>query len=93
MQPSKLSKFLGAGVIAVGLAVLPAMLPASAQTSGGSTGGSDAGGTYSTRQDRHTNYGWLGLIGLAGLAGLRRRHKSTTYRDPAYQDPTIGTRR
>jgi LPXTG-motif cell wall-anchored protein len=103
MKRSDLSKAIGAGIIAAGLALAPAHLPASAQTdtTGGTTGGtnntttttsgSDVAGT-GTNQD--FDWGWLGLIGLSGLLGLipRKReenvHYTTTTGD---RDPAVRT--
>ena len=33
----------------------------------------DSNETRNGTQERHHNYGWIGLIGLAGLVGLRRQ--------------------
>ena len=96
MKRSDLSKAIGAGIIAAGLALAPAHLPASAQTdtTGGTnnttttTTGSDVAGTET---DRDFDWGWLGLLGLSGLFGLipRKREENVRYttttgdRDPA----------
>jgi MYXO-CTERM domain-containing protein len=96
MKNSKLSKLLGAGALAIGLATLPTVLPASAQSSGSDTGsGTSAPSTQTTENNRDDSpdLGWLGLLGLAGLAGLRRKPDTAAYRDPAYQDPNVEVRR
>ena len=96
MKRSDLSKAIGAGIIAAGLAIAPAHLPASAQTdtTGGTnnttttTTGSDVAGADT---DRDFDWGWLGLLGLSGLLGLipRKREENVRYttttgdRDPA----------
>src|SRR6476661_2103347 len=96
MKRSDLSKAIGAGIIAAGLALAPAHLPASAQTdtTGGTnnttttTTGSDVAGADA---DRDFDWGWLGLLGLSGLFGLipRKREENVRYttttgdRDPA----------
>ncbi len=87
MKLSNLSKAVGAGVLTLGLAVLP-LIPTSAQTNSETT--SPAAGTTEGQAmnsgetgDRDFDWGWLGLIGLAGLAGLsRKREEPTRYRDP-----------
>lgn len=95
MKRSDLSKAIGAGIIAAGLAIAPAHLPASAQTD--TTGGTNSTTTTTTprsdvdtENDRDFDWGWLGLLGLSGLLGLipkKReetvRHTTTTDRDPA----------
>ena len=96
MKRSDLSKAIGAGIIAAGLALAPAHLPASAQTD--TTGGTSNTTTTTTGSDvatadadRDFDWGWLGLLGLSGLLGLiprkreeNVRHTTTTGdRDPA----------
>ena len=96
MKRSDLSKAIGAGIIAAGLALAPAHLPASAQTD--TTGGTNNTTTTTTGSDvatadadRDFDWGWLGLLGLSGLLGLiprkreeNVRHTTTTGdRDPA----------
>lgn len=95
MKHSNLSKFVGAGVLTLSMAILPLTLPASAQTGTGSdtteTAPSTTGDNMQSQGseaaetgDRDFDWGWLGLIGLAGLAGLaRKREEPTRYRDPA----------
>ncbi|MBD1828343.1 WGxxGxxG-CTERM domain-containing protein [Microcoleus vaginatus GB1-A2] len=98
MKRSDLSKAIGAGIIAAGLAIAPAHLPASAQTD--TTGGTNNTTTTTTtpgsdvataETDRDFDWGWLGLLGLSGLLGLipRKREENVRYttttgdRDPA----------
>ncbi len=96
MKRSDLSKAIGAGIIAAGLAIAPAHLPASAQTDPApGTNSRDTTTTTTTPRsdtDRDFDWGWLGLLGLSGLFGLMpRKHeenvRSTTttgdHRDPA----------
>ena len=98
MKRSDLSKAIGAGIIAAGLALAPAHLPASAQTdtTGGTTGGTNSTTTTTSGSDvagtnQDFDWGWLGLIGLSGLLGLipRKREENVRYttttgdRDPA----------
>ena len=81
MKCSDLSKAIGAGIIAAGLALAPAHLPASAQTdiTGGTTGGANSTTTTTTPgsdvaspdADRDFDWGWLALLGLFwGFVGL-----------------------
>jgi len=88
MNFPKISKFLGAGVIAVSVATVPFNLPASAQ----SNTAPDTTTTTTTQQgvdntnsdsDNDFDWGWLGLLGLAGLAGLagRKRPDEVHYSD------------
>ena len=97
MKRSDLSKAIGAGIIATGLALAPAHLPASAQTD--TTGGTNSTTTTTSPRsdvssadtDRDFDWGWLGLLSLSGLAGLipRKREENVRYttttgdRDPA----------
>jgi hypothetical protein len=75
MKCSDLSKAIGAGIIAAGLALAPAHLPASAQTD--ITGGTNTTTTTTTLgsdvasadADRDFDWGDLGL-GLLGFVGL-----------------------
>jgi len=92
MQRSTLSKFVGAGFVALGLTLAPLSLSASAQ---GTTTNDPAttldqnttppGERVATEQgDRDFDWGWLGLLGLIGLAGLKggKKHDdSAGYRD------------
>jgi MYXO-CTERM domain-containing protein len=70
-----MNKFIRAWVLALSFIALPLTLSVSAQT------GTDRGGTgnttpaQTTRDDRDTDWGWIGLLGLAGLAGLLRRRE------------------
>jgi LPXTG-motif cell wall-anchored protein len=101
MKSSKFSKFVGAGVIAASLAVVPLTLPAHAQTNApnNATGTStqrnsnvDATGPISKNTDRDSNnLGWFGLLGLAGLAGLagKKRREEVHH---VNNDPNVGVR-
>ncbi len=97
MKFSKVSKFIGAGVIAASLAVVPLTLPAHAQsnTSGTSTqrsGNVNATGPIpdNTNRDRKNDLGWFGLIGLAGLAGLAgKKHRETVHHTSSNPDVVV----
>ncbi|MEG3876170.1 WGxxGxxG family protein [Microcoleus sp. herbarium7] len=99
MKRSDLSKAIGAGIIAAGLAIAPAHLPASAQTntapgtnSTTTTTTTPSSDVYNAETDRDFDWGWLGLLGLSGLLGLmpKKREENVRYtttttgeRDPA----------
>ncbi|MEG3845667.1 WGxxGxxG family protein [Microcoleus sp. herbarium19] len=99
MKRSDLSKAIGAGIIAAGLAIAPAHLPASAQTntapgtnSTTTTTTTPRSDVYNAETDRDFDWGWLGLLGLSGLLGLmpKKREENVRYtttttgeRDPA----------
>jgi hypothetical protein len=105
MKCSDLSKVIGAGIIAAGLALAPAHLPASAQTdtTGGTTGGTNSTTTTTTpgsadvasaETDRDFDWGWLGLLGLSGLFGLipRKREENVRYTTTTGdRDPAVRT--
>ncbi len=104
MKRSDLSKAIGAGIIAAGLALAPAHLPASAQTdlTGGTTGGANSTTTTTTPgsdvasadADRDFDWGWLGLLGLSGLLGLipRKREENVRYTTTTGdRDPAVRT--
>jgi len=105
MKRSDLSKAIGAGIIAAGLALAPAHLPASAQTdtTGGTTGGTNSTTTTTTPgsadvasadTDRDFDWGWLGLLGLSGLLGLipRKREENVGYTTTTGdRDPAVRT--
>jgi hypothetical protein len=89
MKTSKLSKFFGAGLLAVSLASLPVTLPTAAQATTTTTDPVNTTGTTTRtvqQEERDTfDWGWLGLLGLIGLAGLFGRNKneeSVRYREP-----------
>lgn len=92
MKRSNISKFVGAGVLTLGMAVMPSIMPASAQTDTTGTTGTTGTTTTTTTQgtdnvdtgDRDFDWGWLGLLGLGGLAGLagKKNSEPTAYRDP-----------
>ncbi|MEG4427441.1 MULTISPECIES: WGxxGxxG family protein [unclassified Microcoleus] len=100
MKRSDLSKAIGAGIIAAGLALAPAHLPASAQTD--TTGGTNNTTTtttprsdvYNAETDRDFDWGWLGLLGLSGLLGLipKKREENVRYTTTtADRDPAVRT--
>ena len=83
MKSATISKFIGAGALAAGVAF--SSLPASAQTGTGTDTTTTPNQTATTESDRDFDWGWLGLLGLAGLAGLagKKHHDDTVaYRDP-----------
>ncbi|HAA30178.1 MAG TPA: hypothetical protein DCE56_23960 [Cyanobacteria bacterium UBA8553] len=86
MKISKLTKFVGTGLLTASVLVLPFNLPAQAQSnpSGDNTTTTTAPrqDVDSTQQDDGFDWGWLGLLGLAGLAGLagRKRPDEVRYR-------------
>lgn len=95
MKSFNASTFLGAGVIAASLLLVPLNISAQAQTNTGTTSTQqDANQTgpisYNTERD-HNNWGWLGLLGLAGLAGLAKKSRPTTVHSVS-NDPNIGVR-
>ena len=93
MKRSDLSKAMGAGIIAAGLALAPAHLPASAQTD--TTGGTNTTTTTASADtDRDFDWGWLGLLGLSGLLGLipRKREENVRYTTTTGdRDPSVRT--
>jgi len=104
MKRSDLSKAIGAGIIAAGLALAPAHLPASAQTdtTGGTTNGTNSTTTTTSPRsdvagadtDRDFDWGWLGLLGLSGLFGLipRKREENVRYTTTTGdRDPSVRT--
>ncbi|MEH1768865.1 WGxxGxxG family protein [Nostoc sp.] len=90
MKRSDISKIMGSGILAVGLAITPLIMPALAQSSTSpqtnttSTTDNTSLQGADRRDNDHFNWGWLGLLGLVGLAGLGKRNRSepTAYRDP-----------
>lgn len=97
MKRTTLSKFVGAGVISMSLAMGTFAMPSYAQTG---TGTDITPGTNpvvvdtNTRGDRDFDWGWLGLLGLLGLAGLAKKSHSepTRYREPGEVGTGTGTR-
>jgi hypothetical protein len=82
------SQVIGAGALAVSLAVLPFTIPVQAQTNN-DTGASTVNPNTRVYNDnasenRNFDWGWLGLLGLLGLAGLagKKNDEPTRYRDP-----------
>jgi LPXTG-motif cell wall-anchored protein len=95
MNLLKISKLVGAGVIAASLAVVPLTLPAHAQNNASGTsdqrsGNVDARGPISnnTNRDDNNDLGWFGLIGLAGLAGLAGKKRRETVHHTS-SDPDV----
>lgn len=103
MKRSDLSKAIGAGIIAAGLAIAPAHLPAAAQTNTapGNSGTNNTTTTttprsdvYSADNDRDFDWGWLGLLGLSGLLGLIPKKREETVRHTTTtsdRDPAVRT--
>lgn len=97
MKSFNASTFLGAGVIAASLLLVPLNISAQAQNNTGTTStqqnndANQAGPiSYNTERDQN-NWGWLGLLGLAGLAGLAKKSRPTTVHSVS-NDPNIGVR-
>jgi hypothetical protein len=81
MKSTNFGKLIGAGVLALGLAVMPATLPAGATTSDNPTVDTTP---FQESSDDFNNLGWLGLIGLLGLANLFRKPRTVQrYNDPS----------
>lgn len=81
MKSTNFGKFLGAGVLALGLAIAPATLPASATSSDNPTVDTTP---FQESENDSGNLGWLGLVGLVGLANLFRKSKTAErYNDPS----------
>ncbi|MEG4346716.1 WGxxGxxG family protein [Microcoleus sp. A003_D6] len=99
MKRSDLSKAIGAGIIAAGLAIVPAHLPASAQTdtapgTNSTTTTTPRSDVYSAETDRDFDWGWLGLLGLSGLFGLIPKKREETVRHTTTtgdRDPAVRT--
>ena len=86
MKSNFFVKSMGAGVLALSLAILPSISPASAQATTQTDPVVPGAGTNTTTTTDNRNdgfdWGWLGLLGLIGLAGLKGRdNDTTTYRD------------
>lgn len=79
MKFSSLSKWLGTGLLAAGLAVLPLTLPAQAQDTTTETYVEPDGDVEEAETEDNFDWGWLGLLGLAGLAGLAKRSATRMY--------------
>jgi hypothetical protein len=81
-----ISKVVSAGVLSVGMALLPLTVPVQAQVTT-SPGVETTPTTTTTTYERNDfDWGWLGLLGLLGLAGLagkKRNDEPTRYRDPS----------
>ncbi|MEG3839535.1 WGxxGxxG family protein [Microcoleus sp. herbarium14] len=103
MKRSDLSKAIGAGIIAAGLAIAPAHMPASAQTNTApgtnsrdttTTTTTPRSGAYNAENDRDFDWGWLGLLGLSGLLGLMPKKREETVRHTTTtgdRDPAVRT--
>lgn len=96
MKASKLSKLVGAGVIAASLAVVPLSIPAQAQDNAPGTSTQpnaevDATGPIGVATERDNNdWGWLGLLGLTGLAGLvGKKRKETVHHVDSNPDVVV----
>jgi hypothetical protein len=102
MKLSNVSKFVGAGALAVTLAVAPSTLPAQAQNNTNTTDTTttttqpnsnvDARGPITKNTERDRNHiGWFGLLGLTGLFGLAGKKRRETAHHVT-SDPNIGVR-
>ncbi|MFQ4137896.1 WGxxGxxG family protein [Nodosilinea sp. PGN35] len=87
MKSNSLVNWMGAGVLALSLAVLPSLSPAAQATA---PGDATAPTTTTTTADDNDGFdwGWLGLLGLIGLAGLKGRDRDTS---TSYSDRTTTT--
>lgn len=106
MKRSNISKFVGTGVLALSLAVLPATLSVSAQdaapNNAAPTSPQDMQNNNAPNVDttpfqetkgKADNFGWLGLIGLLGLLNLLRKpEEPVAYRDPGVAAGRTGDR-
>lgn len=101
MRLSNLPKFVGAGVLAASLTVLPLTLPAHAQSNAPATstqqdantsGTSGAGLTTRNTERDHNNWGWFGLLGLTGLFGLLKNGTREVRHTSSSNDPGVGVR-
>ncbi|MGB3203786.1 MAG: WGxxGxxG family protein [Crinalium sp.] len=103
MKRTTLSKFVGAGVLSMSLAMGTLAMPSYAQTGTGTGTGTGTDTTPGTNPvvvdtnregDRDFDWGWLGLLGLLGLAGLAKKSHSepTRYREPGEVGTGTGTR-
>jgi LPXTG-motif cell wall-anchored protein len=102
MNFTKVSKIVGAGVIAASLAVVPLTLPAQAQnnttdnTSDTSTqqrtgAVEDRGPIRENTNGDNNDLGWFGLLGLIGLAGLAGKKRKETVHHVS-SEPNVGVR-
>ncbi|MFB8789341.1 MAG: WGxxGxxG family protein [Potamolinea sp.] len=99
LKLSKVSKFVGAGVVAASLAIAPLTLPVQAQNNNNNTDTTtqqnrrvDTTGPIRANTERdNNNLGWFGLLGLIGLAGLAR-NKRTEEVSYVNNDPNSGVR-
>lgn len=105
MKQLSLSKWAGASMLAISLAMTSATLPAGAQTApnnnpADSPAAQDLRNNNSPNLDttplqetrgKADNYGWLGLLGLLGLLNLLRK-PSRPATTTAYREPDATTR-
>ena len=100
MKRSNLSKAIGTGIIAAGLAIAPAHMPASAQTNTApgtnrtTTTTTPRSDVYNAETNRDFDWGWLGLLGLSGLFGLMPKKREETVRHTTTtgdRDPAVRT--
>lgn len=92
MKICSFSQFLGAGVIAASLAVVPLTIPAQAQTQDSAPNTYDRSTEDVNRVDNYDDYdwGWLGLLGLTGLAGLLGRNRRETVSSRPTNEREVG---
>ena len=88
MKFSNVSKFVGAGVVAASLAIVPLTVSAQTQDTAPGTENNRSGEVQTADNDNDFDWGWLGLFGLAGLAGLlpKKRHETVSRTD---NDPDV----
>ena len=101
MNFTKVSKVVGAGVIAASLALVPLTRPAQAQnnatdnttdTSTQRTGAvEDRGPIGENTNGDNNDLGWFGLLGLIGLAGLAGKKRKETVHHVS-SEPNVGVR-
>lgn len=83
MKSANVSKLVGAGILAVSLAVVPATFSANAQTDPNPNNPTVDTTPFQESTNDNNNLGWLGLLGLIGLANLFRQPKTVErYREP-----------
>lgn len=89
MKYSSLSKVVGAGALALSIAIVPLAIPASAQNNAESNNPTLDTTPFQETKNDNNNFGWLGLLGLIGLANLlRQRKEPARYRDPNEVSPS-----
>jgi MYXO-CTERM domain-containing protein len=70
-----MNKLIRTWVLSLSFIVLSLTLSVSAQTGTDRGGAGNPTPAQTTRDDRDTDGGWIGLLGLVGLAGLLRRRE------------------